>query len=100
NGTLVSRSTSLAADENIVKCITAGTYYVKVNGYTNARSEYLLDYVATPQTCDTSCVDDSREDDNSYSTARSATLPYTSTGNKICPNNEDWFKVRLTTGQR
>jgi len=100
NGTLVSKSTTLTADENIIKCIPAGTYYVKVNGFTNARSEYLLDYIATPQTCTTTCVDDGHEDDNSYSQARVASLPYTSTGNTICPNNDDWYKVRLTTGQR
>lgn len=100
NGTLVSKSTTLTADENIIKCLKAGTYYVKVNGFTNARSEYLLDYIATAETCDTTCVDDSYEDDNTYSQARVVSgASYSRTGNKICTNNEDWFKVRLTTGQ-
>lgn len=99
SGALVSKSTTLTADENIVKCLKPATYYVKVNGFTNARSEYLLDYVATPQACDTTCVDDAREDDNTYSQARIATLPYASTANKICAENDDWYKVHVNAGK-
>jgi hypothetical protein len=97
NETVLSRSTSLEADENIVKCLTPGTYYVKVNGWDNARSQYLLDYIATPQTCNTTCVDDAREDDDTYSQARSTLV---SSGNKICPNDDDWYRVRVFDGDR
>lgn len=100
SGALVSKSTTLTADENIVKCLTPATYYVKVNGFTNARSEYLLDYVATAQSCNATCTDDTKEDDNTYSQARVvSTTPYSSTGNVICPNNDDWYKVHLTAGK-
>lgn len=100
SGGLVSKSTTLTADENIVKCLTPATYYVKVNGFTNARSEYFLDYQATAESCNTTCTDDAREDDNTYSQARITTQPmYSSTGNVICPGNDDWYKVRLTTGK-
>lgn len=99
NGTLASKSTTLTADENIIKCLRPATYYVKVNGFTNARSEYSLDYIATAEACDTTCVDDSREDDNTYSQARVVSGPtYTSTGNMICPNNDDWYQVTLRNG--
>jgi hypothetical protein len=97
NETILSKSTSLEADENIVKCLTPGTYYVKVNGYDPARSEYLLDYVAAPQACNTTCVDDTREDDDTYSQAR---LTTTSSGNKICPNDDDWYKVTVQDGDK
>ena len=101
SGALVSKSTTLTADENIVKCLTPATYYVKVNGFTNARSEYLLDYIATAQTCNTTCTDDTREDDDTYSQARTASVfPYNSTGNVVCPNDDDWYKVSLTAGQK
>jgi Bacterial Ig domain/Bacterial pre-peptidase C-terminal domain len=101
DGTVLSKSTSLTADENIIKCVPAGTYYVKVNGYDAIRSEYLFDYLATPETCNTTCVDDTREDDDTYSQARSTTTPiHTSTGNVTCPNDDDWYKVRLVTGQK
>jgi len=97
NETVLSKSTSLEADENIVKCLKPGTYYVKVNGYDAARSEYLFDYTSTPQACNTTCVDDSREDDDTYSQAR---LTTSSTGNAICPNDDDWFKVRVFGGDK
>ena len=101
SGGLVSKSTTLTADENIVKCLKPATYYVKVNGFTHARSEYLLDYIATPQACDSTCVDDAREDDNTYSQARViSTFPHTSTANKICPLNDDWYKVTVRGNQK
>ncbi len=100
-GTVVSRSTSLTADENIVKCLKPGTYYLKINGFTNARSQYLFDFEHMPQSCDTGCTDDGREDDNTYSQARVVpSFPFSSTGNTICPNNDDWYRVRLTGGQK
>ncbi|HEU0030260.1 MAG TPA: Ig-like domain-containing protein [Kofleriaceae bacterium] len=99
--TVLSKSTSLKADENIVKCLKPGTYYVKVNGYDRVRSEYLLDYIATPQVCDTTCTDDSREDDDTYSQARPTTFPsFSSTGNVTCPNDDDWYKVRVFDGDK
>ena len=101
SGALVSKSTTLTADENIVKCLTPATYYVKVNGFTNARSEYLLDYIATAQTCNTTCTDDAREDDDTYSQARSVTgTTYSSTANTTCPNDDDWYKVTLAAGKK
>jgi hypothetical protein len=101
DGTVLSKSTSLTADENIVKCVPAGTYYIKVNGYDRTRSEYLLDNYQTAQACNTTCTDDTREDDDTYSQARNATfLPYNSTGNVTCPNDDDYYKVRLTGGQK
>ncbi len=98
--TVLSRSTSLQSDENIVKCLTPGTYYLKVNGYNDARSEYLLDYIASPETCNTTCVDDAREDDDTYSQARQAGSTFSSSANKICPNDDDWYAVTVFDGDK
>lgn len=98
NETVLSRSFSLEADENIVKCLTPGTYYVKVNGFDAVRSDYFLDYIATPEVCNTTCVDDSREDDDTFSQARATTSTFSSTANTICPNDDDWYEVRLFDG--
>lgn len=101
DGTLLSASTSLEADENIKKCLPAGTYYVKVNGYDPVRSEYVFDRLDTAQTCATACVDDAREDDDTYSQARPTTQPtYSSTGNTTCPNDDDYYRTVLFTGDR
>jgi hypothetical protein len=101
DGTVLSKSTSLTADENIVKCVPAGTYYVKVNGYDKLRSEYLLDNAQTAQACNTTCVDDTREDDDTYSQARPVNVfPYTSTGNQSCANDDDYYAVKLQGGKK
>src|SRR5262249_27244593 len=88
DATILSLSTSFDPDEEIKKCVAAGTYYVKVNGIGHARNPYLLEVDKTDVTsCDTTCVDDTNEDDDTFSQARSTTFPtHTSTGNKICPN--------------
>ena len=99
DGTVVSESTSLSASEAINKCLKGATYYVKVNGYGHARNEYLLSYGTTAETCNTTCVDDASEDDDTFSQARPTTFPtFTSTGNKICPADDDWYHVQMFTG--
>jgi hypothetical protein len=103
DGSRVTGSTSLVADEQIHACLPAATYYVKVNGYGAARNAYVLSYDARDEACATTCSDDGREDDDSYSQARPVTVPgagsFTSTGNAICPGDDDWYAVRLITGQ-
>jgi len=101
DGTVVTASTSGNPDEQINTCLKAATYYIKVNAYGHARNPYLMSYDATPESCDTTCVDDSNEDDDTYSQARPTTYPsYTSTGNQICTDDDDWFKVPLFTGDK
>ncbi|MEO8552015.1 MAG: pre-peptidase C-terminal domain-containing protein [Kofleriaceae bacterium] len=100
DGTVVSASTSYTPDEEINTCLPAATYYVKVNGYGHARSEYLMFYDSHAETCNTSCVDDSHEDDDTFSQARATAYPtFSSTGNKVCPNDDDWFKTTLYAGE-
>jgi len=102
DGTVVTASTSLDPDEEISTCLPAATYYVKVNGFSNghgiARNAYLLSYDSHAETCNTTCVDDAREDDDTYSQARLAYDGYTSTGNVTCPDDDDWYKVSVVTG--
>lgn len=98
DGTVVTASTSLSFNEEISTCLPKATYYVKVNAYGHARSEYLLDYELAPQSCATTCVDDSFDtgqmNDDSFSQARATTYPTTtSTGNVACPNDDDWFHL-------
>jgi len=100
DGTLVTASTSLSPDEEVSACLPAATYYVRVDGYGHARNAYLLSYDSRAESCTTSCVDDGREDDDTYSQARLTTAPdYASSGNVICPGDDDWYKVSLRTGQ-
>ncbi len=97
----MTSSTSYTPDEEINTCLPAATYYVKVNGYGHARSEYLLGYDTHAETCNTSCVDDANEDDDTFSQARATDYPsYSSTNNKICPNDDDWYKVTLYSNEK
>lgn len=100
DGTLVTASTSLDPDEEINACLRAATYYVKVNGYGSARNEYLLSYETRAESCTTTCQDDGQEDDDTFSQARETTYPlFVSTGNAICPGDDDWYSVLLFTGE-
>jgi hypothetical protein len=98
DGTLVTASLSFDSDEEISQCLPAATYYVKVNGFGSARNEYLLSYDSHAEACNTTCVDDANEDDDTFSQARPTFPGFASTGNTICPDDDDWYKVSLFTG--
>ena len=98
-GALIKKSGGLTSSEEVSQCLPAGTYYVRVIGFGSARNAYKLTYTSTAQSCTAACTDDSHEPDSSAATARATTgLDFTSTGNQICPDNDDWYKVRLFTG--
>ena len=100
-GIRLSSSTTLAADEEINKCLAAGTYYVRAYSWDTERSEYLLDYSSQSETCDTTCQDDSREDDDTMPQSGSAVfLPYSRSGGQICTNDKDYYHVSLSSGDR
>ena len=95
------RRRATRSDENINTCLPAATYYVKVNGYGHARSEYLLAYDKTAETCDTACVDDTRRGRRHVQPSARDELPdHTATAQKICTNDDDWYKVRLYDGEK
>lgn len=99
DGTLITASTGLDANEDITVCLPAATYYVKVNGYGSARNPYKLTYDSHAEACTATCVDDAHEDDDSAATARDTAFPtFTSGGNQLCRDDDDWYKVQLFTG--
>ncbi len=101
DGTVITKSTAYDSDEAINTCLKAATYYVKVNGYGSARSDYLLLFDKTNEVCNTTCVDDAAEDDDTFSQARITSYPnHTSTAQKICTNDDDWYKVTLYDGEK
>jgi hypothetical protein len=101
DATVITKSTSYTSDEAINTCLKAATYYVKVNGYGSAKSDYLFLFDKTAETCNTTCVDDSAEDDDTFSQARATSYPtHTATAQKVCTNDDDWYKVRLWEGEK
>ncbi len=98
-GNVIKRSVSLSSSEEVSLCLPAGTYYAEVLGVGTARNPYQLIYTTTAQSCSAACVDDSHEPDSSAAQARTAAVPdFSSPGNQICPDNDDWYKVRVFTG--
>ncbi len=101
DATVITKSTSYTSDEAINTCLKAATYYVKVNGYGGARSDYLFLFDKVNETCNTTCTDDAAEDDDTFSQARMTTFPnHAATTQKICTNDDDWYKVRLYGGEK
>jgi hypothetical protein len=100
NGTAITASTGLDASEAISACLPAATYYLKVNGFGSARNPYALTYASHAESCATACIDDSHEADDTAGSARPTTFPtFSSSNNQICPDNDDWYKVPLFTGE-
>jgi hypothetical protein len=101
SGQHIAHSASSSSSERVTTCLPAGTYYVEVFGsdlFGTTRNAYQLTYTTTAQSCTAACVDDSHEPDGSAATARTAALPgFSSTANQICPDNDDWYKVRVFT---
>lgn len=100
DGALAGESTSLAAAEQLMACVAAGTYYVRIDGYGSARNQYTLQIDEAPQTCSVTCTDDAREDDDAAAQARATTSDFASTGNVACPYDDDWYRTVISTGDR
>jgi hypothetical protein len=97
DGTVITASIGLGSSEQISECLPAGTYYVKVNGFDSARNPYKLTYGSHAESCTVACQDDTHENDDSASQARPASDGFVSTDNQICPDDDDWYKVKLFT---
>ena len=99
DGSQITASTGLDADEAVDVCLPAATYFVKVNGFGSARNPYRLTYDSHAESCSPACVDDGHENDDAPATARDTTFPvFSSSGNKVCSDDDDWYSVPLFTG--
>lgn len=96
-GTRLETQTGPTSNETITRCLTPGTYYVRVYAWgAGAENDYSLTYARTAGACPMVCADDGREDDDSAQQARAIQYPvFTSTGNQICTADDDWYRVLL-----
>jgi hypothetical protein len=100
-GTRLAAATGSSSMETITQCLVPGTYFIRVYAFgAGAMNAYSLTYARTAMTCPVACVDDASEPDDDAMHARSITYPsYTSTMNKICTDDDDWFKVLMFDGE-
>ncbi len=103
-GGLIESSASLSSNEEITRCLEAGTYYIRVYSWSAEQNDYTLTYTATSQSCGGSCTDDSGEPDDDADHAHVLAFsdvypgPWDSDTMTICPDNDDWFAIDLLDG--
>ena len=102
-GNVLALSDSLSSSEILEACVPTGTYYLRVFSWEGGENPYSLSYVFDLGSCQTqTCDDDSNENDDNATQARSVDLntpPYKSDTNAICAGDEDWFEVLMFQGE-
>jgi len=100
-GTRLQSATGPTSMETITRCLTPGTYYIRVYAWgAGAMNAYSLTYARAAGACPLVCTDDSHEPDDTIAQARTITYPdFTSTGNQICAGDDDYYKVLMFDGE-
>jgi hypothetical protein len=102
DGKILAKSENWGPSDNTGRCVPAGTYKAQVYSYFNREHPYGIGYQFEPQSCEMStCEDDLLEDDDDDVFGRVADLSegYHSTGNRICPYDDDWYFVQILPGE-
>lgn len=84
--------------QGVTRCLTPGTYYVRVYSYFSGEHDYQLTYTQTPSTCSAgTCTDDVFEEDDGLADARvpnfESSPVFRSSDNQICTGDDDWYSV-------
>lgn len=100
-GTVLSRSESTTSMESVTKCLSPGTYYLRVYAWGTGENSYSLTFQRQAASCAAACVDDPEEPDDNYQSARrvDTAYPYRSQTNAICSGDDDWYRVYLNANQ-
>ncbi len=86
--------TETSDEQVVVESIPAdGTYYIAVGPYQNARNNYQMTVLVTPQTQE--CQDDADEDNDDPVNGTGIVSSTVKEGQVLCPNDEDWYWVYL-----
>ncbi len=98
NGRRLGVGSSNADNEQIIAgdLALAGTYRIRVFGVDGASNRYGL-RVAVVANPNVTCAADGFEPNNTAATA-AAVIPQTFQSLVLCPGDDDWYKVRLNTG--
>jgi hypothetical protein len=99
-GTRLQSATGSTSNETISRCLTAGTYYVRVYAWgAGAPNDYTLTYARSVGACPAVCTDDRFEPDDNRDQARQITYGGFTQAGQICANDDDYFKLALFNGE-
>jgi hypothetical protein len=100
-GVRLASATGPTSNESVMQCLPAGTYYARVYAWgAGTQNQYSLTYTRSNGACPMACTDDAREEDDNASQSRAIQYPvFTSTANKICAGDTDWYRVLLFDGE-
>lgn len=90
-GATIDSAASVTDDEVIVEALAAGTYGVRIYGWSGATNTYTME--ATLSGC---TPDDAYEDNNSWT--RATPIGTAAVSAARCPGDDDYYAVRLTSG--
>ncbi|MCC7074730.1 MAG: PPC domain-containing protein [Deltaproteobacteria bacterium] len=90
-GATIDSAASVTDNETIVEALAAGTYGVRIYGWSGATNTYTME--ATLQGC---TPDDAYEDNNSWTRATPIGTAVVSAAR--CPGDDDYYAVRLGSG--
>lgn len=90
-GATIDSAASVTDNETIVEALTAGTYGVRIYGWSGATNTYTME--ATLQGC---TPDDDFEDNSAVS--RATPIGTTAVSAARCPGDDDFYAIRLSSG--
>ncbi|MGC6417617.1 MAG: pre-peptidase C-terminal domain-containing protein [Bradymonadia bacterium] len=98
DGRLVATSVSSTDDEAIIQCLEPGFYYLHFWSIDRAiNNSYDVDVSLSDEGC---CRDDPAEEDDGPNSATNAVHAQSFANRRICPGNQDWYRIVLQPGER
>jgi hypothetical protein len=101
-GKRVAVSEDWGSDDDVERCLPAGTYYVRVYSYFSGENDYSLELDEQAGDCPDqgggTCTDDPFEDDDDRTQARTPDFEaqvFRASDQQICAGDDDWFYVYL-----
>jgi hypothetical protein len=99
-GTVLAISESLRSTEEVVDCLPAGTYFLRVYAFGDGRNPYTVEWSSRAGACAGVCrPDDHEPNDDARTATRVGSTRELRTSGSICSGNDDWYAIELRAGE-